>query len=248
MRALVVLPTYNEAETIREVVARTLMSAPEVDVLVVDDGSPDGTGRIADEIASSEPRVSVLHRSAKAGLGPAYIAGFRHGIAQGYDLLIEMDSDLSHDPADVSRFVRAAAEHDLVIGSRYVPGGAVRNWSKVRELLSRGGNLYARLLLRFALTDATSGFRCFRRAVLEAIPLDDVGSEGYGFQIEMAWRAWTLGFDVAEIPITFTERRAGASKMSRRIVFEALGRVLAFAVQRRRRPVESAEASVRRRR
>lgn len=236
MKALVVLPTYNEAETIREVVAGTLASTSAVDVLVVDDGSPDGTGVIADEIAAAEPRVHVMHRAQKGGLGPAYIAGFRRGMAQGYDAFLEMDSDLSHDPADVARLVAAVSEHDLVIGSRYIPGGGVRNWSKVREGLSRGGNLYARLLLGFGLTDATSGFRCYRRALLETIPLEDVSSEGYGFQIEMAWRAWTQGFDVFEIPIVFVERRAGASKMSQRIVFEALWRVLMFAIRLRRRP------------
>ncbi|MCA1831447.1 MAG: polyprenol monophosphomannose synthase [Actinomycetota bacterium] len=237
MKALVVLPTYNEADTIREVISRTL-ATPDVDVLVVDDGSPDGTGRIADEIASSEPRVSVLHRAEKAGLGPAYVAGFRHGMAREYALLLEMDSDLSHDPSDIGRFIAASSSHDLVIGSRYIPGGAVRNWSKAREALSRAGNFYARALLGFRLTDATGGFRCFRRAVLETIPLERVGSAGYGFQIEMAWRTWTLGFDIAEIPITFTERRAGASKMSQRIVMEALWRVLLFALKFRRRPRE----------
>lgn len=236
MRALVVLPTYNEAGTIREVVAKALGSTPEADVLVVDDSSPDGTGGIADEMATTEPRIHVLHRPGKGGLGPAYIAGFGWGLERGYEALLEMDSDLSHDPADIARFVAAAEEHDLVIGSRYVPGGDVRNWSKVREFLSRGGNLYARTLLRFGLTDSTSGFRCYRRELLETIPIGEVGSEGYGFQIEMAWRAWGLGFDVAEIPIIFTERREGASKMSQRIVFEALRKVLTFARRRVRRP------------
>jgi glycosyltransferase involved in cell wall biosynthesis len=245
VRGLVVLPTYNEAATIDEVIARTLAATPDVDVLVVDDGSPDGTGAIADGIATREPRVRVLHRTAKEGLGPAYIAGFRDGLARGYDAFVEMDSDLSHDPADVARLLAAAAEHDLVIGSRYVAGGGVRNWSKGREMLSRGGNVYARALLGFNLTDATAGFRCYRRAVLETIPLEEVGSAGYTFQIEMAWRAWTLGFDVAEIPITFTERRAGTSKMHRRIVIEALWRVLAFSTRFKRAPASPHPRSVR---
>lgn len=236
MKALVVLPTYNEAGTIREVVQRTLGSTPDADVLVVDDNSPDGTGRIAGEIAAQNPRVRVMHRPGKGGLGPAYLAGFADGLARGYDALIEMDSDLSHDPADVARLVEAAGSADLVIGARYIPGGGVRNWPKRREYLSRGGNLYARLLLGFRLTDATSGFRCYRRAVLETLPLERIRSEGYTFQIEMAWRAWIAGFRVAEIPIVFTERREGASKMSRRIVFEALGKVLGFGLKMKRPP------------
>jgi glycosyltransferase involved in cell wall biosynthesis len=245
MKALVVLPTYDEAGTIREVVAKALGSTPDVDVLVVDDNSPDGTGRIADEMAAAEPRVHVLHRPGKGGLGPAYIAGFGWGLEHGYDAVLEMDSDLSHDPADIARFVAAAASHDLVIGSRYIPGGGVRNWSKMREYLSRGGNLYSRTLLRFPLTDSTSGFRCYRRELLETIPLAEIDSEGYGFQIEMAWRAWTLGFDVTEIPIVFVERREGASKMSNRIVVEALGRVLGFARRRLRRPAQPHSRSIR---
>lgn len=236
MKALVVLPTYNEAGTIEEVVAGVLASTPAVDVLVVDDNSPDGTGAIADRLAEANQRVQVLHRPGKGGLGPAYIAGFREGIARGYDALIEMDSDLSHDPADVARFVPEAATTDLVIGSRYVPGGATENWSRSRRLLSRAGTAYAKLLLALPLTDATSGFRCYRRAVIETIPLNDVHSEGYAFQIEMAWRAWILGFRLGEIPIVFTERREGASKMSRRIVIEALAKVLRWGLLRRRPP------------
>lgn len=244
MRALVVLPTYNESGTIREVVERALASTPEIDALVVDDNSPDGTGRIADEIAASTPRVTVMHRPGKGGLGPAYLAGFAEGLARGYDALCEMDSDLSHDPADLARLVEGARSADLVIGSRYVPGGGVRNWPRTREYLSRGGNLYARLLLGFRLTDATSGFRCYRRELLETLPLAEIGSEGYTFQIEMAWRGWITGFRVVEIPIVFTERREGASKMSRRIVFEALGRVLGFGLRMRRPPKQPHPKSV----
>lgn len=236
MRALLILPTYNEAATIAEVVRRALASTPEVEVLVVDDASPDGTGAIADRLAAESHRVRVLHRAAKGGLGPAYLAGFRAGLEAGYDAMLEMDSDLSHDPADVARFVAAAAEADLVIGSRFIPGGATRNWRRWRVALSRGGNVYARVLLGFGLSDSTSGFRAYRRDLVETIPLDEVRSEGYAFQVEMAWRAWTLGFRVTEIPITFTERREGASKMSRRIIFEALWRVLRWGVRRRRPP------------
>ena len=236
MKACVILPTYNEAGTIAEVIERVLAASPAAEVLVVDDNSPDGTGRIADAMAAREQRVAVMHRPGKGGLGPAYIAGFRDALARGYDAVIEMDSDLSHDPADVARLIEAAATADLVIGSRYVPGGGTRNWSKMREGLSRGGNLYARLLLRFPLTDATSGFRCYGRAVIEEIPLDEVRSEGYSFQIEMAWRAWTMGFKVDEIPIVFTERREGTSKMSKRIVLEAVGAVARWARMRRRAP------------
>lgn len=238
MKACVVLPTYNEAGTIAEVIQRVLAASDEAHVLVVDDNSPDGTGAIADGIAVANERVRVMHRPGKGGLGPAYLAGFGDALAEGFDAMIEMDSDLSHDPADVARLIEAAASADLVIGSRYVPGGGTRNWSRVRELLSRGGNLYARLLLRFPLTDATSGFRCYRRAVLETIPLGEIRSEGYSFQIEMAWRAWTLGFRVAEIPIVFTERREGMSKMSRTIVYEAVGAVARWARLRRRPPAE----------
>ncbi|MGH2831041.1 MAG: polyprenol monophosphomannose synthase [Actinomycetota bacterium] len=236
MKALLVLPTYNEAASIHEVVERALASTPEIDVLVVDDNSPDGTGRIADQIAAAAPRVHVLHRPGKGGLGPAYLTGFGWGLGRGYEAMLEMDSDLSHDPADLARFVDAAHRADVVIGSRYIPGGGVTNWSRVRLALSRGGNLYARMLLRFGLTDATSGYRCYRAAVLHALPLDRIGSEGYTFQIEMAWRAWAQGFAVTEIPIRFSERREGESKMSRRIVMEALWRVLGFALRFRRAP------------
>jgi dolichol-phosphate mannosyltransferase len=238
MKACVVLPTYNEAGTIREVIERVLTSSDAAHVLVVDDNSPDRTGRIADEIAAAEPRVEVLHRPGKAGLGPAYLAGFRHAIGKGFDAMIEMDSDFSHDPADVPRLIAAAERADVVIGSRYVAGGRTRNWSRARETLSRAGNLYARALLGFRLQDATSGFRCYRRAVLEAISLDEVRTEGYSFQIEMAWRAWVLGFVVTEIPIVFSERREGASKMSRSIVFEAIGKVARWAVRRARPPAQ----------
>jgi len=244
MKGLVVLPTYNEAGTIAEVIERVLASTPQVEILVVDDNSPDGTGAIADGMAASDARVHVLHRPGKGGLGPAYIAGFGWGLERGYDAMIEMDSDLSHDPADVARLVDGARAADLVVGSRYMPGGATRGWSRMREALSRGAGIYSRLLLRFQVTDPTSGFRCYRRALLETLPLDEVRSEGYAFQIEMAWRAWTLGFSVVDIPIVFSERREGASKMSRSIVFEAALAVLRWALRRRRPPARPHQRSV----
>lgn len=244
MKALLVLPTYNEAANINEVVERALAATPQIDVMIVDDNSPDGTGKIADAIAGEQPRVTVMHRPGKGGLGPAYIAGFTDGLRRGYDAFIEMDSDLSHDPADLARFVAAAERADLVIGSRYVPGGGVTNWSKARLRLSQAGNLYARVLLGFGLTDSTSGYRCYRRGLIETLPLERIGSEGYTFQIEMAWRAWGLGFKVTEIPIVFQERREGASKMSNRIVVEALWRVLGFALRLRRAPKQPHPRSV----
>ena len=234
MKACVILPTFNEAGTIGEVIGSLLAATPEVDLVVVDDNSPDGTGRIADEHASRNPRVRVLHRARKEGLGPAYIAGFRDALARDYDAIIEMDSDLSHNPADVPRLLAAVETADLVIGSRYVAGGGTANWSKARELLSRSGNRYARAALKVPLHDATGGFRIFRRAVLEELPLDQISSQGYGFQIEMAWRTWLLGFKVAEIPITFTERREGESKMSRAIVAEALRQIAVWGTKRKR--------------
>jgi glycosyltransferase involved in cell wall biosynthesis len=245
VKALVILPTYNEAGTIEEVIAGVLRSTPDVDVLVVDDASPDGTGAIADRLAAGERRVHVMHRPGKGGLGPAYLAGFRHGLERGYAALIEMDSDLSHDPADVVRLLAAADAADLVIGSRYVPGGSTVNWSRFRRLLSRAGTLYAKGMLGLPLSDATSGFRCYRRAVLENIPLGEIHTEGYAFQIELAWRAWILGFRTVEIPIVFTERREGASKMSRAIVIEALWRVLRWALKRARPSRRPHSASVR---
>ena len=234
MRTLVVLPTYNEAGTIEEVVERALASTREPDLLVVDDNSPDGTGAIADRIAAGEQRVRVMHRPVKGGLGPAYLAGFRRGLDEGYDALIEMDSDLSHHPEDLPRFIARAGAADLVIGSRYTEGGATENWSPFRRALSRAGTAYAKLLLRLPLSDATSGYRLYRREVLDAIDLSQIKTQGYAFQIEMAWRAWILGFRLEEIPITFTERREGTSKMSKRIVAEALGRVLGWAVSAKR--------------
>jgi dolichol-phosphate mannosyltransferase len=220
--AWLVLPTYNEAENLEPLVAAALANLPDsARILVVDDNSPDGTGELADRLAEGEPRIEVLHRAQKEGLGPAYIAGFRHALAAGAGRILEMDSDFSHDPADLPRLLAATEGADVAIGSRYVSGGGVENWSKLRQAISRGGSTYARALLGLPIRDLTGGFKCFRREVLEAIDLDAIASRGYAFQVEMTYRATQLGFTVAEVPIVFRERRAGASKMSRSIVLEA---------------------------
>jgi dolichol-phosphate mannosyltransferase len=224
--AWLVLPTYNEAENLEPLVAAALANLPEsARVLVVDDSSPDGTGELADRLAAAEPRIEVLHRAEKEGLGPAYIAGFRHALAAGAGRILEMDSDFSHDPADLPRLLAATEEADIAIGSRYVSGGGVENWSRLRQAISRGGSAYARLVLGIDVRDLTGGFKCFRRQVLETIDLDAIASRGYAFQVEMTYRAVELGFTVAEVPIVFRERRAGASKMSRSIVAEAAWQV-----------------------
>jgi dolichol-phosphate mannosyltransferase len=194
-------------------------------VLVIDDASPDGTGEIADRLAAEQSRVAVLHRPRKEGLGPAYLEGFRRALADGAELVLEMDCDFSHDAGDVPRLIAAASDADLVIGSRYVPGGRVENWNLARRLVSRGGSLYAQLLLWTSIRDLTGGFKCYRREVLETIDLDAVSSRGYAFQIETTYRALRAGFRVVEIPITFTDREVGSSKMTRAIVLEAIWRV-----------------------
>jgi len=224
-----ILPTYNEAENIERIVAAALpqlaATGLEHRILVVDDGSPDGTGQIADRLAAENPAVEVLHRTSKEGIGPAYLAGFRRALAGGADLLMEMDSDFSHDPVDIPRLVAAAERADLVLGSRYVPGGGVTDWGLLRRLISRGGSLYARLLLGIPVNDLTGGFKCFRRSVLETIDLSGVGTNGYGFQIEVTYRAIKAGFRVEEVPIVFRDRRAGTSKMSAKIAVEAFWKV-----------------------
>jgi dolichol-phosphate mannosyltransferase len=222
-RAVVCLPTYNEAENL-EPMLRALggvLDTGRDGVLVVDDGSPDGTGELADRLAAELPWVSVLHRTAKEGIGPAYVAGFRRALADGAELVLEMDCDFSHDPADVPRLLDASKDADLVLGSRYVRGGATANWGLVRRFISRGGSLYARLLLGVRVHDLTGGFKCFRRATLEAIDLDAVSARGYGFQIETTYRVLRAGLRVREIPIRFVDRRVGESKMSGSIVAEA---------------------------
>ncbi len=231
MEVWVVLPTYCERETLPEVVSGTLEALPDARVLVVDDASPDGTGKVADELAAGDPRVRVIHRPGKAGLASAYVEGFRTALREGAELLVEMDADGSHDPAELPALVEAAKSADVVVGSRYIPGGKVHNWSPFRLLLSRGGNLYARALLRLSIRDATSGYRAYHRRVLEALDLGAIRSEGYAFQIEMVLRAARAGFRVVEVPITFWERRAGRSKLSRRIVLEALIEVARWALR-----------------
>lgn len=221
-RVLVIIPTYNEATNLPLIVPAVLGQDARLHVLVVDDNSPDGTGAIGDRMAAEEPRLHVLHREAKAGLGRAYLAGFRWGLEQGYEALFEMDADFSHDPSFLPAFLKAIEEADLVLGSRYATGVNVINWPISRLLLSLGANLYARIITGLPLTDSTGGFKCFRRAVLEAIDLDRVRSNGYAFQIEMSFRAWKKGFRLKEIPIVFTDRVEGQSKMSKRIVREAI--------------------------
>jgi glycosyltransferase involved in cell wall biosynthesis len=235
MRALVVVPTYNEVATLERAVTSALASSVDLDVLVVDDGSPDGTGQLADVLAEADPRVSVLHRPAKSGLGPAYRAGFAWGLSRDYGALCEMDADLSHDPADLDRLIGALSGADLVIGSRYVPGGGVVDWPPSRLALSRGGNRYVQLMTGVPVRDATAGYRAFRREVLEEIDVATVCSDGYSFQLEVLLRTWRLGFRVVELPITFTERREGASKISRGIVLEAVWRTAGWGLAGPRR-------------
>src|SRR4051794_10779917 len=230
--AWLILPTYNEAENLEPIVRAALPrlaeAAPEHRVLVVDDGSPDGTGEIADRLAAEDGRVEVLHRTAKEGLGRAYLAGFEHALASGADLVLEMDADFSHDPADLPRLIRAAEDADLVLGSRYVPGGGVEDWGRRRRVLSRGGSLYARVILGVPVRDLTGGFKCFRRETLEGIDYRDTHADGYGFQIELTYRACVKGFRVQEIPIVFRDRERGTSKMNARIALEAIWKVPAL--------------------
>ncbi|HVC08134.1 MAG TPA: polyprenol monophosphomannose synthase [Solirubrobacterales bacterium] len=224
--AWLVLPTYNESENIEAFVGAVLAKLPaSAQVLIVDDNSPDGTGEIADRLAEAEERVGVLHRPNKEGLGPAYIAGFRRALAGGAGLVLEMDSDFSHDPAYLPRLLEAVEHADLAIGSRYVEGGGVSEWGALRRAISRGGSAYARLVLGLDVHDLTGGFKCFRREVLEAIDLDTVQAHGYAFQVEMTYRVIQRGFRVAEVPIVFRDRQAGSSKMDRSIVIEAAWRV-----------------------
>jgi dolichol-phosphate mannosyltransferase len=219
-RACVVLPTYNERENVPQIVPAILAASPALDVLVVDDNSPDGTGALADELAARHSRVRVLHRQRKEGLGRAYLAGFAEALSAGYGRVLEMDADFSHDPARLP--VLLGTDADLVLGSRYVAGGSTVNWGVGRRFLSRGGSLYARTILGLPVRDLTGGFKCFRRKVLLALDLASVRSSGYAFQIELTYRTIRRGFTVVEVPITFVDRRVGKSKMSRRIVAEAL--------------------------
>jgi dolichol-phosphate mannosyltransferase len=232
--AWLILPTYNEAENIGPIVhaAREQLRAGD-SILIVDDNSPDGTGKLADELSEQIDNVHVLHRPGKQGLGRAYLAGFGHALANGADLVLEMDSDFSHDPADLPRLIETAEQGaDLVLGSRYVAGGSVADWGLLRRLVSRGGSWYARMILGVHVRDLTGGFKCFRREVLEALDLNSVHADGYGFQIELTYRTIQAGFDVVEIPIVFRDRRVGQSKMNARIALEAVWKVPAL---RRRR-------------
>jgi len=232
-QAWVILPTYNEAENLERIVGAVLEQLPDSGrVLVVDDNSPDGTGLIADGLAASSDSVSVLHRERKEGLGPAYLAGFHLALEGGAQRIVEMDADFSHDPAYLPILIGAADDHDLVIGSRYVPGGGVTDWGPMRRFISRGGSTYARLALRLPVRDLTGGFKCFRREVLEAINLETIEARGYAFQVETTYRALKAGFRVIEIPIVFRDRTDGASKMSRSIVAEAMWRVPAMRFRR----------------
>ncbi|MBV9822502.1 MAG: polyprenol monophosphomannose synthase [Actinobacteria bacterium] len=232
-RTLVIIPTYNERENLPLIVQRVRSAVPAADILVVDDSSPDGTGALADKIAAEDDHVEVLHRDQKAGLGAAYVAGFRHGLAAGYEVLVEMDADGSHAPEQLPRLLTALDHADLVLGSRWVTGGQVLNWPRSRKLLSQGGNLYTRLALGIDLHDATGGYRAYRRAVLQTIDLSSIASQGYCFQVDLAWRAVQAGFRVIEVPITFSERERGESKMSGNIVREALLRVTEWGAAHR---------------
>jgi dolichol-phosphate mannosyltransferase len=232
--AWLVIPTYDEAPNVEAIVAAALERLPpRRRLLIVDDSSPDGTGEIADRLAAADPDVAVLHRPTKEGLGPAYIAGFRRALAAGADLVVQMDADFSHDPADLPRLLAAADDSDLVLGSRYVDGGGVADWGPLRRAISRGGSSYARTLLGLEVADLTGGFKVFRRAVLEGIGLDAIPVEGYAFQVETTYRAIRAGFRVTEVPIVFRDRRVGESKMSARIVLEAALRVPVMRLRER---------------
>jgi dolichol-phosphate mannosyltransferase len=234
-RVVVIMPTYNERANVESTAGRVRRAVPDADLLVVDDNSPDGTGDLADKLAAEDPHIHVLHREGKAGLGAAYIAGFRWALERGYDVMVEMDADGSHLPEELPRLLGALADADLVLGSRYVPGGTVVNWPKSRELLSRGGNTYARLMLGISLKDSTGGYRAYRASTLRKIALDEVESQGYCFQVDLAMRAVQAGLRVTEVPITFVERVHGTSKMSRAVVAEALWRVTVWGLTGRGR-------------
>lgn len=234
-RAVVVIPTYNEVENLAEIIARVRRSVPTIDVLVVDDGSPDGTGELADRLAAEDPHVHVVHRHAKEGLGAAYKEGFRVALADGYDVIGEMDADGSHQPEQLPALLAALEHADLVIGSRWVPGGSVVNWPWHRRALSQAGNLYTRALLGIGVRDATAGFRLFRRRTLETVGLDRVQAQGYVFQVELAYRALQAGLRVREVPIEFVERERGDSKMTPEVARESLVRITRWGLTQRLR-------------
>jgi dolichol-phosphate mannosyltransferase len=243
MKTLIIIPTYNELENLRPLLQDIFANAPQTDVLIVDDNSPDGTGKLADEISAEDTRVHVMHRTGKLGLGTAYIAGFKYAIAQGYDAAFEMDADFSHDPKYLPDFLKAIEHADLVIGSRYVPGGSTPNWKLLRRIISGGGNIYTRLVLGVPVHDCTAGYRCYRREVLENIDLDNVQAQGYAFQVEMAYRVYKKGYRIVETPIVFMDRRVGTSKMSGNIFVEGFVSVLRlrFSKPAVSRPAQAAE-------
>jgi dolichol-phosphate mannosyltransferase len=229
-RILVIIPTFNEHSTLPPIVARVRAAVPEAHILIADDNSPDGTGRLADGLAADDDHLHVMHRLGKEGLGAAYLAGFAWALQDGYDVVVQMDADGSHQPEQLPRLLDALRNADLVLGSRWVPGGKTENWPKSRQFISRGGTAYTRLMLGMPIHDATGGFRAFRADTLRRLDLDDVASQGYCFQIDLAWRAVQRGMRVREVPITFVERLSGDSKMSQKIVVEALWRVTAWGV------------------
>jgi dolichol-phosphate mannosyltransferase len=239
LKFLIVIPTYNEIQNLKGLLENVfkvvdtkahLYDISLVNVLVVDDNSPDGTGQLADELSKKDPRIQVLHRSQKNGLGKAYVAGFAWGLDRGFDAICEMDADFSHNPSYLPEFWRLLKDYDVVVGSRYVPGGGVRNWSLGRKVISRGGSIYARTILGMSMTDMTGGYNAWRRSVLEAVDISALRSEGYAFQIELKWRAWKKGFKLTEFPILFEDRTAGKSKMSKKIVVEAMMRVAGMRI------------------
>jgi dolichol-phosphate mannosyltransferase len=236
---VVLIPTYNERENLPLIVSRLRAAVPEADVLVLDDSSPDGTGAVADQLAADDGQVSVLHRESKDGLGAAYLAGFAWALGRGYDVLVEMDADGSHQPEQLAILLRALADADVVLGSRWVPGGSVVNWPIHRKALSLGGNLYVRVLLGMPISDATGGFRAYRASALHSLDLHDVASQGYCFQVDLVWRAIRAGLSVVEVPITFVERTIGDSKMSRDIVAESLRYILIWGARYRLAQVRS---------
>lgn len=232
-RILVIIPTYNERDALPAILERVRASVPEAHVLIADDNSPDGTGQVADDWALRDDQVHVMHRLGKEGLGTAYLAGFAWGLQNGYDVLVEMDADGSHQPEQLPRLLNALRDCDMVLGSRWITGGATENWSRGRQVLSKGGNLYTRMMLGVPIRDATGGYRAFRAQTLRALDLHEVASQGYCFQVDLAWRAVQRGLRVREVPITFVERTSGASKMSRTIVAEALWRVTVWGLDAR---------------
>lgn len=230
-RALVLLPTYNEKDNVEKISRQIIAVDPRIEVLIVDDNSPDGTGQIADRLAAEIPRIKVLHRAGKQGLGRAYIAGFHYGIEQKYDYIFEMDADFSHQPKYLADHLKNIENCDISLGSRYIKGGGVENWPKMRWAISYYANVYSRIVTGLSVRDATGGFKCFRRKVLESLELDKIRSNGYSFQIEVSFRAWLHGFKIREIPIIFVEREAGHSKFSKKIIYEAVFMVLYLGVQ-----------------